>query len=858
MKINEPVTQNEVKMREGSILVSKTDLKGIITYVNQDFIDISGFKEEELIGKNHNIVRHPDMPPSAFAWLWDDLKDGKPWTAPVKNRAKTGDYYWVNANVSPIRKNGKVVEYMSVRTRPSDVEIQAAEQLYRDINQGKVSLEKTGMQKLLQKFKSIKTTTWMYGSVILAAIYMLTLAGMLMTGISSGTIASVLIAGALATLVFGIFNINNNSKPIRYLEHQLEDISNGNYFNWTDISRPDDIGDLMRNVFSTQVRLAFDVMDARKRAVDGERIKTALDNVSANVMVADADYKINYVNQTISKMFHDAEQDIRKDLPDFKASELLGSCIDIFHKNPAHQRAMLDKLTSTYAVNLEIGGRTMRVIANPVMDQDGRRIGTVAEWSDRTQEVKIEEQVTRLVIDAQAGNLSTRLEVAEKEGFFKQLAENLNNMLDVLDATFADINMVIGSLRQGDLTITIDRAYDGVFGEVKENINGTIEQLKTIVTEIRESSAQIDSTSGEIAQGNQNLSTRTEQQAAALEEVASSMEEITSTVKQNADNAAHANTLATDAGETADVGGSVVEQAVHAMTEINQSSAKIAEIIGVIDEIAFQTNLLALNASVEAARAGDQGRGFAVVATEVRNLAQRSATAAKEIKDLINDSVKKVQAGSSLVNESGDRLREIVTGVKKVKDIVAEIAAASSEQATGVDQVSTAITSMDDLTQQNAALAEEASAASTNMSEQAQVMNKQMQFFNTIAGERKVYRQAAHLDFSLARNKHAAWKTRLRGFLDGKEVLTEQHAVSHRECDLGKWLYKDGMRAYGKMPDMQEMEQVHERMHGYIGDLIRNCEQGNKKRAEELFREIEKCSDTVVHCLTRVERKIDR
>ncbi len=731
MKINEPVTQNEVKMREGSILVSKTDLKGIITYVNQDFIDISGFSEDELIGKNHNVVRHPDMPPEAFQWLWDDLKAGQPWTAPVKNRAKNGDYYWVSANVSPITKNGKVVEYMSVRTRPGDDVIAAADKLYRDINAGKVSLEKTALQKAIHKFNSIKTTTWLYTSVIIASLFMFALAAMLMSGVSASGIATALVVAGVLTLIGGTINTRNNSKPMHYLESQLLAISNGDYFNWTDITRPDDIGDMMRCVFSTQVRLGFDVMDAREKAVEGDRIKTALDNVSAKVMVADADLNIIYINDTISKMFANAEQDIRKDLPNFNAATLLGTNIDVFHKNPAHQRGLLETLTSTYQADLKIGGRSMQVIANPVINADGRKIGTVAEWTDRTVEVAIEEEMTTLVTDAQSGNLSTRLSTEGKDGFFRQLADNLNNMLDVLEATFSDISNVMSTLRDGDLTHTIDRDYEGVFGEVKENVNGTIEQIKSIVTEIRESSTQIDSTASEIATGNHNLSSRTEQQAAALEEVASSMEEITSTVKQNADNAAHANTLATDAGNTADEGGEVVKQAVNAMTEINASSSRIAEIIGVIDEIAFQTNLLALNASVEAARAGEQGRGFAVVATEVRNLAQRSATAAKEIKELINDSVKKVQAGSALVNESGVKLEEIVTGVKKVKDIVAEIAAASSEQATGVDQVSTAITSMDDLTQQNAALAEEASAASTNMSEQAQVMNKQMQFFTT-------------------------------------------------------------------------------------------------------------------------------
>ena len=854
MKINEPVTQNEVKMREGSILVSKTNLKGIITYVNQDFIDISGFREDELIGKNHNVVRHPDMPPEAFEWLWRDLKNGKPWTAPVKNRAKNGDYYWVNANVSPIFENGKVVEYMSVRTRPTDEEIRQAEKLYDDVRAGRASLEKSGWQKFLHRIRSIKTTTWLYASVALVSGFMLLMGLMLSQGLMSpASVGWTLVVGGLVTLVVGVLNTRNNSRPMQYLREQLFNISNGRYFDWVRIDRPDDIGDMMRSVFSTQVRLAFDVMDAREQAVKGERIKTALDSVSANVMVTDADYNIVYINPAIEKMFHEAEDDIRKDLPDFDASNLIGQNIDIFHRNPEHQRSMLDRLTESYTADIRVGGRYLRVIAAPVISDEGRRIGAVAEWLDRTAEVAIEQELNELVTEAQGGHLSTRLSIDGKQGFFRQLAENLNGMLDVLEATFTDINGVMGGMRNGDLSMTIDRAYDGLFGEVKDNVNGTIERLREIVSDIRESAMQIESSSTELAQGNHNLSSRTEQQAAALEEVASSMEEITSTVKQNADNAEHANVLATTAGQTADEGGQVVENAVMAMEEINQSSARIAEIIGVIDEIAFQTNLLALNASVEAARAGEQGRGFAVVATEVRNLAQRSATAAKEIKELINDSVKKVQAGTELVNESGEKLGEIVSGVRKVKDIVAEIAAASSEQATGVDQVSTAITSMDDLTQQNAALAEEASAASTNMSEQAKIMARQMQFFNTQVSEKKA---GSTLDFALARNKHNAWKNRLRHFLDGQEPLTDAHAVSHKDCDLGKWLYSDGLKLYGDLASMQEMEDVHEKMHGYIGEIIKQYNSGNKGEAEKLYQQVTQCSDTVVRCLSSVENEV--
>jgi methyl-accepting chemotaxis protein len=251
--------------------------------------------------------------------------------------------------------------------------------------------------------------------------------------------------------------------------------------------------------------------------------------------------------------------------------------------------------------------------------------------------------------------------------------------------------------------------------------------MATVVSQVKHAAEEVSRGADEISQGNGNLSQRTEAQASSLEETASSMEEMTSTVKHNADNATQANQLAVEAREHAAQGGAVVAKAVQAMTEINQSSRKIADIIGVIDEIAFQTNLLALNAAVEAARAGEQGRGFAVVATEVRNLASRSATAAKEIKALIQDSVRKVEEGSTLVTRSGATLDQIVTSVRRVSDIVAEIAAASGEQSAGIEQVNRAVMQLDELTQQNAALVEQASAASLSMADQARHLNSSMQ-----------------------------------------------------------------------------------------------------------------------------------
>ena len=464
-------------------------------------------------------------------------------------------------------------------------------------------------------------------------------------------------------------------------------------------------------------------------AEENVRVRQALDAVSTNVMIADAANNIVYSNNAWFEMMRAAEADVRKDLPHFNAREVLGKNIDIFHKNPAHQRMLLERLTSTYRAQIAVGGRTFRLIASPVFGPEQKRVGTVVEWADRTDEVAIEKEVDQLVDAAARGDFTRVIDIAGKEGFFKRLAEGLNRLMSTTEVGINDILRMLGAMARGDLTEKVTRDYEGAFGQLKDDANATAERLTEIISKIYQATETIRSGASEIAAGNADLSQRTEEQASSLEETASSMEQMTSTVKQSAENAKQANTLADEARKRAVVGGEVVDRAVTAMREINAASKRIADIIGVIDEIAFQTNLLALNAAVEAARAGEQGRGFAVVAGEVRNLAQRSAGAAKEIKELIRDSVSKVESGSSLVNESGTTLREIVAAVQRVSEMMREISQAAQEQTAGIEQVNTAIAQMDEMTQQNAALVEEASAAGETMAEQANELADMMAYF---------------------------------------------------------------------------------------------------------------------------------
>lgn len=467
----------------------------------------------------------------------------------------------------------------------------------------------------------------------------------------------------------------------------------------------------------------------RKNTQEISRIKQGLDNVTSNVMLADADYKIVYMNDAIKDMFKNIENDLKAVFPDFNSDQLLGMSIDQFHKNPSHQRGLLDKLSSTFRSELVVGPCHLKFVANPVVSENGERIGTVVEWVDRTLEVKIENEIKAIVESVKSGQLNQRLDLSDKDGFMASLSEGINEFSDVIEKVFSDVSASMESIASGDLNNRLEGDYEGIYLECKNNLNASLDTLKKIVAEISGASSSISHSSNEVASGNNDLSHRAEKQASSLEQTASSMEQLTSTVQNNAENANQANSITGNTRKLAEEGAQVVRQAVSAMQEISDSSHQIANIIGVIDEIAFQTNLLALNASVEAARAGEQGRGFSVVATEVRNLAQRSAKAAKESKELIENSVNKVSMGKEYVNKTGLALQDIVTSVTNVSEIVSEIASASVEQSQGITQVNQAVSQLDEITQQNAALSEQTSAASISMSEQTQKMSQLLEFF---------------------------------------------------------------------------------------------------------------------------------
>jgi len=510
------------------------------------------------------------------------------------------------------------------------------------------------------------------------------------------------------------------------------EVASGKLDGHIDTSRSDEVGDLMQAMQRMQRDLRERIERDQAVASENLRIRTALDYSSTGVFLSDANQQIVYANRALAQSLVEHADELRKDLPELDVeAPLVGRPVAELEAGGKTDAAVLAELERTGVARREVqyGNAQFAQVISTIRDENGATVGHVTEWRDRTPEAAVEAEVARVIARAAAGDLTDRVDSEGKDGFFLQLANQINGLLDANASSIEQISQLLAALSRGDLTARMHGDYQGVFAQMRDDANATAEQLSGIVTRIKQSSRAISSAAGEIASGNSDLSRRTEQQAANLEETAASMEELTSTVRQNAEHARQANQLAIGAAGVASQGGEVVGQVVTTMSAIQTSSKKIAEIISVIDGIAFQTNILALNAAVEAARAGEQGRGFAVVASEVRTLAQRSAAAAKEIKGLIDDSVGKVADGSALVHKAGATMGEIVASVQRVTDIMSEISAASQEQSAGIEQVNQTVVQMDETTQQNAALVEEATAAARAMEEQAGQLSEAVSVF---------------------------------------------------------------------------------------------------------------------------------
>lgn len=858
MRDNGPVTQEEYHLNPDITIVSKTDLQGNIVEANEAFIEASGYEWNELVGQPHNMLRHPDVPAQVFKDFWQTLKAGKPWSQVVKNRRKNGGHYWVVANATPIFSQGKITGYMSVRVPATATQISAAEQVYRDIEAGRQRLVNGEVFSFKDKLNPILLFDNTKMVLILSALLLLEILVPLVfpnlfDSLATGVIHVLQVLFVLLIIMLSLIGVRQQ----KLVNHYITEISSGNFSNEIDSRGRSLQAVTLGRLKSLQIKLGADFEAVKASLMNSQRIEKALNATSTNVMVADKFRSIIFMNNSVKSMLKSVEGELKKEIPNFDCSNLLRQNIDVFHKHPEHQKKLLESLTETYTARIKIGVVTLELIVNPIFDEKSKRIGTVVEWKNLTEQLRIEANIMSIVSEASKGLLSGRVDVKGLIGFEKKLASLVNELLKSFSITTQSLNKLLSSMSDGDMTQRIDGDFIGELLAMKAAANNALTNIEITLAQVKIGAESLGTMSKQVSVASSDLANRTQQQAAAVEETAASIEELTASIENSKEHTNHANLLVHSAAEEAESGIAVMNSTLIAMQGITELSRQVGEITSVIDSIAFQTNLLALNAAVEAARAGEHGRGFAVVASEVRNLAQKSASAAKDISVLINSTTQEIDGGTQLVEKTNVVFQEMVVKIQKVEKLVQTVAATTTEQHKGLEQINLAMNHLDQTTQANAALVEELSVTAENMHTEA---THQVEFIDHFKISQTAHVPmppklvSATIDFSKAKMNHNSWITQLEQLLAGRELdVNRKTARDPRVCALGKWLYGDGQK-YAHLESMQNLIKLHAAFHEVVGKTLDASDAKNNALAEQEHQRVIELSKRVTDLISLVEK----
>jgi methyl-accepting chemotaxis protein len=694
--------EQEYQLPEDAVILSTADMNGNILTYNMAFLEASGYTADEIRGKPHSLLRHPDMPKAAFQDLWQTIQAGNPWFGIVKNRRKNGDYYWVAANVSPIFDHGRVKGYVSVRYPASSEQKQAAAVLYVRMAHGKAqmpwtpkaSLDRLGLAGMLFGFVGLLIPYLLADGLVLGSL--LTVSGF---GLSMWR--GFLLSRPSVSQLQAIHNLSNGVFRLPIVGHDA----------WTTVLN------LLRTRIGQNACMTSDA--ARESAI----LTTAMNATSTNMMVVDMSMRIVSMNRSLITMLTHNEPALRLQLPHFSVQELVGASLNVFRYDPNETEFVPEGIVESCARDMVVSDVHLRLVVMPIV-REGQRLGYVIEWFDRTQEVLIERRISAALDDLASGRFDSRVETIGLSGFTLTLSNRINKAIATLSTAVDDVVQSAQALSHGDLTAQVHGDYQGGLAQIKTAMNEAVLSLNRSFAHVQGQATEVADASSQVSQANLGLSDRIQAQASAIEQTASTMMTLTAQVQQSASSAENAAQLAGDSAQEVRKGAEVMHQAIVAMNEISDVSHQITGIVSLIDSIAFQTNLLALNAAVEAARAGEHGRGFAVVASEVRALAGKSAEAAKDIKGLIDQTALKIHVGTEKVQETGAMLDDVLTHFDQMVSLVSDISQSAAAQARGLKETNTAMIDIDRAVQQGAGLVKDNAALAQYLGEVAQNLDE--------------------------------------------------------------------------------------------------------------------------------------